>query len=67
MGVMACYRTGCKNILCDRYSSEYGYICNYCFEELCESGTLDIQNFMHNVKPSHKPARETYEEIFPSH
>jgi len=37
MSVMQCGRKGCECILCDRYSSIYGYICNDCFEELKES------------------------------
>jgi hypothetical protein len=36
MGVMACFRNGCKNIMCDRYSHEFGYICNDCFSELVD-------------------------------
>lgn len=36
MGVMACVREDCDNILCDRYSLTYGYICNECFHELTE-------------------------------
>ena len=34
MGVMECRRKGCKNILCNRYSTTYGYICDECFEEM---------------------------------
>jgi len=37
MGVLACFRKGCQNIMCDRYSSTYGYICHECFEELIEA------------------------------
>lgn len=33
MGVMRCSREGCENIMCDRHNSEYGYICNECFDE----------------------------------
>lgn len=36
MGVMRCSREGCKNIMCDRYSQEFGYICNDCFSELVD-------------------------------
>jgi len=36
MGVMACFRNGCNNIMCDRYSDEFGYICNDCFSELID-------------------------------
>lgn len=38
MGVLACDRRGCDNIMCDRVSSVHGYICNECFEELVHSG-----------------------------
>ena len=34
MGVLACYRNGCTNIMCDRYSHEHGYICYDCFAVL---------------------------------
>jgi hypothetical protein len=45
MGVMSCRRNGCDNIMCNRYSYEYGYICNDCFEELLQS-RLSISEFM---------------------
>ena len=51
MGVMECYRKNCKNILCDRYSSTYGYICWECFDELVSLGPkTDIESFMNSVK-----------------
>lgn len=34
MSVLPCNRHGCENIMCDRHSIEYGYICDECFEEL---------------------------------
>jgi protein-arginine kinase activator protein McsA len=37
MGVMACDRNGCENIMCDRLLElkvTQKYICNECFEEL---------------------------------
>lgn len=47
MSVLNCSRNGCENIMCDRYSSEYGYICYECFEELVESGPeTNIKAFM---------------------
>lgn len=51
MGVMECDRKGCQNILCDRYNSTYGYICDECFEEL-ENKPLpvDILQFMDTEK-----------------
>jgi hypothetical protein len=42
MAIMACDRNNCINIMCDRYSSEYGYICNECFEELSTKPFIDI-------------------------
>ena len=45
MGVMPCGRRGCDNILCDRLSDEFGYICNECFRELVTSN-LNIAEFM---------------------
>lgn len=49
MGVMRCNRKGCDRIMCDRYSSEHGYICNDCFEELGMRAT-NIYFFMHAPK-----------------
>lgn len=48
MGVIPCDRSGCTNIMCDRYSWAYGRICDSCFEELCRSSwPLDsIAEFM---------------------
>jgi len=36
MSVLACDRKGCSNIMCDRYSRRFKYICPSCFEELTE-------------------------------
>jgi len=36
MSVKRCNRNGCQNVMCDRYSEEYGYICIDCFNELKE-------------------------------
>lgn len=49
MGVMACHRAGCENILCDRYSPEYGYICEDCYQELL-SQVISIGTFMATKK-----------------
>jgi len=51
MSVMSCNRKGCENILCDRYSKKYGYICNDCFSELLDSTKLPSE-FMHTDKIS---------------
>jgi len=44
MGVLACSRRGCRNILCQLYSERFGYICNKCYNELINSNpkVLDI-------------------------
>ena len=34
MGIMYCSKTDCENILCNYYSTEFGYICNDCLNEL---------------------------------
>ena len=49
MGIFACSRKDCRNILCDRYSPNYGYICEECFEELI-SALIDIEAFMNTPK-----------------
>lgn len=49
MSVLACDRAGCRNIMCDRYSHRFGYICSECFHELLES-TISIVKFMNSRK-----------------
>jgi len=36
MGVMACSRGNCENIMCDTYVPSVGYICNDCKSEFSE-------------------------------
>ena len=50
MSVLACNRLGCENIMCDRYSYKYGYICNECFNELLSTQDLTIEEFMDTCK-----------------
>ena len=50
MGVLSCDRLGCENIMCDYLSSEHGYICNYCLNELKEKPWTDIEVFMNTFK-----------------
>lgn len=54
MGVKACYRKNCENIMCDRYSSEHGYICYECISEakdlLLADGQVDLKAFMRTPK-----------------
>ncbi len=67
MGVLACDRCGCGNIMCDRLSHFHGYICNECFSELCESG-MQPQDFMDSTKGELTPKRDLtnwYNQIFP--
>lgn len=48
MGVMACDREWCDNIMCDRISDErQEYICQECFDELVQLGpSTDLDDFM---------------------
>lgn len=34
MSVKRCNRAGCSRVMCERYSPEYGYLCDECFNEL---------------------------------
>jgi len=44
---MPCQRSGCRNIMCDRYSHKYGYLCDDCFDELVLLGeNADIELFL---------------------
>ncbi len=66
MGVLACNRAGCENIMCRRYSDEFGYICRECFDELEASNTLDIEEFMDKPKSKHPPGVIVdYDAMFP--
>lgn len=67
MGVLACDRKGCKNIMCDRYSPKYGYICWECFNELLEvHSSVTIAEFMESEKGSYnyKESDEYIYEVF---
>ena len=53
MGILACNRIGCNNIMCDDYSELTGYICWECKIELEESnptGIKDVEKFMSTTK-----------------
>lgn len=70
MGTMQCNRAGCEEILCNRYSCDYGYICWDCFKELVELGSsADAKTFMSTPKrTTPDPYRDPYEywdEVFP--
>ena len=64
MSVMECRRKGCENILCDRYSDDYGYICDGCFRELSEGQFTDIDLFM-SGEAKVNPVKFDYNSIFP--
>lgn len=67
MGVMACNRKGCRNILCDRYNQIYGYICDHCFKELVATHSTHIAAFMDSEETySVGPGKPWYEKIFPT-
>ena len=45
--VRRCCRGDCENIMCERYSKKYGYICEECFKELVGLGpNTNIKEFM---------------------
>lgn len=60
MGVLACDRKDCDNIMCDFYSDTFGYLCYECLRELKSvSGSMTIQQFM-NV-PAGRGNKRSYE------
>jgi len=67
MSVLACNRGNCENIMCDRLSHDYGYICNECFAELCGVEDVSIVVFMSSNVGAYLETEDerTYEEIFP--
>lgn len=51
MGVMACDRNGCENIMCDRHSHIHGHLCDSCFDELVNTGPFtNVFEFMKSHK-----------------
>jgi hypothetical protein len=71
MSVLSCCRSDCTNIMCDRCSPDYGYICETCFNELVRLGIgTDVEAFMDSPIPNaRRNDAETalfhFEEIFP--
>lgn len=64
MGVLACDRNGCENIMCDHHSPEYGYLCHECFSELRDkAGQVTIQAFMDSPKGQEDRERLADEEL----
>jgi len=62
MGIMGCFRNNCDNIMCNRYSSKYGYICSECFDQLLNS-SLSIKEFMASDKEEFEIKKDRYEEL----
>ena len=55
MGVLACDRKGCENIMCDNVSHERNeYLCEECKQELKNGGFTDIDTFMGSERPSYE-------------
>ena len=68
MGVLSCNRNNCDKIMCDRHSSDHGYLCYECFDELCGLGiNADVDTFMSSKKGHNgnsEDARTWFSEIF---
>lgn len=66
MGCLECSRAGCPNIMSERYSYEYGYLCSDCFEELVQKDYRNIKSFLGTEPDNDEDARRAYYgEIFP--
>lgn len=69
MSVLSCSRKYCKNVVCDRYSTTFGYICHSCFEKLVALGFhADIGVFMiSEIEPQIQPegSYKRFDEEFP--
>lgn len=62
MGVLACDRKGCDNIMCDNISHERNeYLCWQCKQELKDKGFCDIDAFM-NSEPKRGESSEAWEK-----
>lgn len=66
MGVKACHRKGCSEIMCDTYINETGYICNDCQKEFKENLSSSNQNpetegsILKLLKPFMETEKEEY-------
>ena len=66
LGVLACSRSECENVMCSRYSPTFGYLCDECFDELVRCGVgMDIDEFLsRKIQSREKPeAVEKYFDI----
>lgn len=61
---MGCNRKGCNNVMCDKYSTTFGYICYECYYEGIGQD-LSVLEFMKTDKNTFKQTRETeFEHYF---
>lgn len=59
MGVLACDRQGCENIMADYVSHTFGYLCYECMQELkAISGSITIRQFMNTEVSGNKRSYE---------
>jgi hypothetical protein len=66
MSEALCDRRCCDNIMCNRYSWEYGHICNECFAELSTRHYINIEMFMQEEERHYNQSIiEEIERIFP--
>jgi len=55
MSVLACSRTGCKNIMCDTFVPEIGYICDECKNE--------FKKYLQHDGKTHLTSQQIVEEL----
>lgn len=68
MSVLLCSRVGCGNIMSDRYSDRYGYICRGCFNELVRLGVhTSVTEFMESMTPvvDEEASLAYFDKLFP--
>ena len=78
MSVLECHRKDCTHIMCNRYNSKFGHICDDCYEELTNfiksrGGVISeqiITEFMNSTvrhkEVIDKSVEESLDLIFPS-
>ena len=64
MGVMGCNRFDCDNVLCDRLSHDYGYICDECFDELVSLGVNTRIDFFMDSRKRQKGVKNDPKSFF---
>lgn len=69
MGVLTCDRVNCSNVMSERRSRQYGYLCWECFDELVQLGPgVDIEDFMGSKKDhiaeSYEASYAYFDQIF---